>query len=262
MNTSSTYIGKRGSIAIAAFLLFLPGVAGAAQDRDSDGDGLTDYQESFVYFSDPQVADTDGDSFPDGGEVKMGYSPLVPKLHMYEHDLDGDGLNDWAEVWFGSSANNIDSDGDGFTDFDEVMYGYSPSSVEPTVQFKRKIVIDKTLQRLYFYVDTIKILNLAVSTGNPSTQTPSGSFSIERKLPVKRYVGPGYDLPGVEWNMQFKPMYYIHGAYWHNYFGLRTASHGCVNMSTKDAGLIYPYVNIGFDVEIIGETPAHQVVGL
>lgn len=43
--------------------------------RDSDGDGLTNYQEAVVYGTNPQVADTDGDGFPDGYEVSVGTNP-------------------------------------------------------------------------------------------------------------------------------------------------------------------------------------------
>jgi len=246
---------------MSAACLFLVPIAALAGDVDTDSDGLTDYQEEFVYFTDPLISDTDGDSFPDGGEVKMGYSPLAPKLQMHQHDLDGDGLNDWLEVWFGSSMNETDSDGDGYEDFDEVMHGYSPADAAPELAYERKMVVDKTNQRLFFYVDEVKVLNLAASTGNPWTETPSGTFNIERKLASKRYRGVDYDLENVPWNMEFKRMYYIHGTYWHNDFGIQTHSHGCVNLSIKDAALIYPYVGIGFEVEIIGETPANRVVG-
>lgn len=43
---------------------------------DSDSDGLTDIQETTIYKTDPFNADTDGDSFLDGNEVKSGYNPL------------------------------------------------------------------------------------------------------------------------------------------------------------------------------------------
>jgi hypothetical protein len=43
--------------------------------NDHDGDGLTNYQEIVDYHSDPQLADTDGDGFPDGYEASLGFSP-------------------------------------------------------------------------------------------------------------------------------------------------------------------------------------------
>ena len=45
--------------------------------NDSDDDGLTNYQEHVVYFTNPNLKDTDGDGFHDGYEVEHGYSPIL-----------------------------------------------------------------------------------------------------------------------------------------------------------------------------------------
>ncbi|MEI6529492.1 MAG: thrombospondin type 3 repeat-containing protein [Candidatus Falkowbacteria bacterium] len=42
---------------------------------DTDNDGLSDYEEVKIYHSNPLNADTDGDTFLDGAEVKSGYDP-------------------------------------------------------------------------------------------------------------------------------------------------------------------------------------------
>jgi hypothetical protein len=42
---------------------------------DSDGDGLTDYDEAVVFGTNPLNPDTDGDSYKDGDEVRNGYNP-------------------------------------------------------------------------------------------------------------------------------------------------------------------------------------------
>lgn len=44
--------------------------------KDTDADGLTDYEEFNFYHSNPDLADTDGDGFKDGDEVRKGYNPL------------------------------------------------------------------------------------------------------------------------------------------------------------------------------------------
>lgn len=45
---------------------------------DSDSDGLGDKEEVDIYNTDPLKADTDGDTFADGVEVRGGYNPVGP----------------------------------------------------------------------------------------------------------------------------------------------------------------------------------------
>lgn len=66
--------------------------------KDSDGDGLTDYDEINIYHTDPLKADTDGDGLFDREEVKVYHTDPI----------------------------NPDTDGDGFKDGDEVKSGYNP----------------------------------------------------------------------------------------------------------------------------------------
>lgn len=60
---------------------------------DTDGDGLTDFDEVNVYETDPTDADTDGDGLNDGEEINMNTDPL-------NRDTDDDGINDGIEVRF------------------------------------------------------------------------------------------------------------------------------------------------------------------
>lgn len=88
---------------------------------DGDGDNLTNAEERF-YGTDPQNADTDGDSYKDGEEVRNGYNPLgLGKL-----DTDNDGFPDPDERKFGSDPFNPDTDGDGYSDGDEIKHGHNP----------------------------------------------------------------------------------------------------------------------------------------
>ncbi len=85
-------------------------------DIDSDGDGLTDSEETNIYKTDPNNPDTDGDGLLDGEEVHVYKTdPLNP-------DTDGDGLKDGAEVHkYKTNPLNPDTDADGLTDGDEVL---------------------------------------------------------------------------------------------------------------------------------------------
>jgi hypothetical protein len=43
---------------------------------DSDKDGLSDYEELFIYFTDVLNTDTDGDGYSDKEEIDSGFDPL------------------------------------------------------------------------------------------------------------------------------------------------------------------------------------------
>ena len=47
-----------------------------------------------------------------------------------------------------------------------------------------------------------------------------------------------YTVEEVPFAQYFDGRYGLHGTYWHNRFGLRT-SHGCVNLSAKDAARVF-----------------------
>jgi len=57
---------------------------------DSDGDGLSDWDEVFIHGTDPHRADTDGDGISDGAEVFVGADPL-------DADEDDDGIPDGVD---------------------------------------------------------------------------------------------------------------------------------------------------------------------
>jgi hypothetical protein len=86
--------------------------------RDTDGDGLTDGEETgyrpdvVTHPSDPTRPDTDGDGIDDGREHEMGMRP--------DHvDIDGDRLTDDRELEFHSDPYDVDTDGDGEDDWAE-----------------------------------------------------------------------------------------------------------------------------------------------
>jgi hypothetical protein len=46
---------------------------------DSDGDGLSDFDERYVYSTSPYLADSDSDGFSDKDEIDEGFDPNCPK---------------------------------------------------------------------------------------------------------------------------------------------------------------------------------------
>ncbi|HYM15478.1 MAG TPA: hypothetical protein VEZ14_07950 [Dehalococcoidia bacterium] len=84
-------------ITIADFALMAQHFGVSCRGIDSDGDGLSNYEETAIYHTNPNNPDTDGDGLPDGVEVfSFGTNPLNP-------DTDGDGYTDGQEAAIGKS---------------------------------------------------------------------------------------------------------------------------------------------------------------
>lgn len=233
------------TIIIAAFSL----ANNPDKNRDTDNDGLTDYQEKDIYQTFHDNPNSDGDGYDDGTEVANGYSPKQPGKTMVEADTDNDGLNDKWEILLGTNLMVRDTDGDGYLDGSEVYNDFSPTDPNP-VKINKKIEVSTTNLNLNFFINNILMDSMPVSTGKPSTPTPLGEFEIIAKYPIKHY----NNLPNTKWNMHFTTKnglrYYIHGAYWHNKFGIDTVSGGCVNVRYEDMERLYIFTSIGTPVII------------
>ena len=91
-------------------------------ETDSDGDGLTDSEES-ENGTDPNDADSDDDGLSDGDELNVGTDPN-------DSDSDDDGLGDKEETIIGTDPNDADSDDDGVSDGDELSLGLDPEDAD------------------------------------------------------------------------------------------------------------------------------------
>ena len=85
-----------------------------------------------------------------------------------------------------------------------------------------------------------------ISSGSHKHPTPPGLYRITSKMGYSDMRSrPGddeaYYVEGVPWVMYFDGRYALHGTFWHNRFGNRT-SHGCVNLSAKDARRVFDAV--------------------
>ena len=105
---------------------------------DTDGDGLTDYEEVYKLGTDPLKADSDNNGIPDGEEdsdadqITDAEELALGLSHILE-DTDGDKVSDYDELnVYGTDPLNKDSDGDGAEDGWELEYGYQPGSANET----------------------------------------------------------------------------------------------------------------------------------
>lgn len=125
----------------------------------------------------------------------------------------------------------------------------------------KRVEVDLTSQRLYAFEGENKIYAFIISSGKPWTPTPTGEFKPWGKFRFDRMIGGSvqlgnyYDLPNVPYTVYFYQGYAIHGTYWHNNFG-HPMSHGCVNLRTEDAGLLYNWIGFDTPIKIYGITPS------
>ncbi|MGA2351660.1 MAG: L,D-transpeptidase [Terracidiphilus sp.] len=113
---------------------------------------------------------------------------------------------------------------------------------------KLALVEDGQLKKVY-----------TVAVGKPSTPSPVGSFTIERRAANPTYhhngktvlPGPGNPV-GTRWMGLSKQGYGIHGTNEPNSIG-KAASHGCIRMAQTDLEEFYALVDVGDTVEIVGE---------
>lgn len=232
---------------------------------DTDGDGLNDYEEVKIYHTDPLKFDTNNNGYSDSRDILDGFSPTHSgQAPLMDIDTDGDGLNDGVELKLGTDTQKIDTDGDGLSDKDEVYLGNNPAVFgDARDAVERHVEVDLTHQQLHYFMNGVELGIMPVSTGLPSKRTPNGTFTIFRKVPIARYTnntpGDEYDLKNVHWNLEFKNGYFLHEAYWHNQFGIRGMSHGCVNMRLADVAILYQFLDIGDKVIVYGKTPIGRV---
>lgn len=89
---------------------------------DTDGDGIPDTLEVFVFDTDHRKVDTDGDAQSDFEEIFFAGTPPTDA----GQDFDGDGLSDALEATIGTSPNKSDTDGDGLNDGEELFFNTDP----------------------------------------------------------------------------------------------------------------------------------------
>jgi L,D-transpeptidase catalytic domain/Putative peptidoglycan binding domain len=129
----------------------------------------------------------------------------------------------------------------------------TPFAVVDGGEFNQWILVDLDARQAYAYVGQEIVRQFAVSGGKSITPTPLGTFKIFAKTPVQtmcgNYVPEGYSCtPNVRWSSWFFPDYALHGAWWHNEFGVINRSHGCVNFRDNDAQWVYDWAPIGTPV--------------
>lgn len=135
--------------------------------------------------------------------------------------------------------------------------------IEPPAEFPRFarrgvkwIDVSLLRQTLVAYEGTRPVYATLVSTGKDGVEdhkdshaTIQGTFLIHTKhltvtMDADEDEGDEFDLRDVPYVQYFKEGYALHAAYWHDDFG-NPRSHGCVNLSPRDAAWLFGWTTPG-----------------
>ncbi len=227
---------------------------GVAVQRISFGAASADYASGLSL----SAGDVDGDGHAEvivsqnAGRVVRAYTAggvLLREFAPYAADADA------------VRAAAGDVDGDGRSDlvtapFPRLMSASTNLAVAATAPSGKYIEVDLKRQQLYAWENGRLAYTFLISSGIARFPSPTGDFAVLKKIPKMDYVwnyGPGnpnnYSLRNVPWNLNFKPHFYIHDAYWHNSFGI-PKSHGCINVNLPNSKWIYDWADVGTPVHI------------
>src|SRR5471030_1723331 len=107
-------------------------------------------------------------------------------------------------------------------------------------QAKISITVDKNAQQMTVAVDGVERYQWPVSTGNPSHETPNGSFRTFR-MEADHYSKEFDDAPMPHSIFFTKAGHAIHGTESEGRLG-NPVSHGCVRLSRANAATLYALV--------------------
>lgn len=118
------------------------------------------------------------------------------------------------------------------------------------------IAVDTYEQTLAVYRGGQLVFATLASSGSRYFPTRPGTFKVWAKFTYGRMTGvyrqdrsDFYFLEDVPWILYYDGDRALHGAYWHDSFGVQT-SHGCVNLSPRDSRWLFNFVNVGDTVMV------------
>ncbi len=137
--------------------------------------------------------------------------------------------------------------------FDGASFPYTHverARAAPAAEAESKIVIDTKKRQLTLFLKGETSGTFPVAVGKPSTPTPVGEWKVRRKA---RHWGGGFGTRWIGLNVPWG-IYGIHGT--NKPYSIGTAaSHGCIRMYNRDVEKIYPHVEAGMPVVIVGPEP-------
>ncbi len=111
----------------------------------------------------------------------------------------------------------------------------------------RWVDLDLDEQVLVAYDGDKPVFATLFSSGRRKKDTPPALYRLRSKAALTKMAAEEretshYEVSEVPWATRFRSGLYFHAAYWHDQFGT-PKSHGCVNLSPKDARWIYDWTD-------------------
>lgn len=191
--------------------------------------------------------------------ASIGLIPTLPSLISHQDPIDPHNLHSTYDPTASLAVFNNQ-----ILSIPKVSPSILGDSISLPSSSSKQISVDLTTQTLTAFEDGQKKFEYQISSGTWN-RTPSGTFTIWAKVRSQKMsggskeLGTYYYLPNVPHVLFFyndttpkKVGYSIHGAYWHNNFGV-PMSHGCINMRTTEVGSIYDWAEIGTTITINGK---------
>lgn len=171
------------------------------------------------------------DGSPDAAVV--GRLPLQAELFVEDRVVRRRGV-EWVAV-VGETT--------GWVDASEIRRWFEAPRPDGIGDEELWIDVELEQQTLAVMLGDAPLFVTMIASGNHKHPTPQGIFRIKTKMATSTMDSqPGdeeaYAVEAVPWAQFFYKRYGLHGTFWHNRFGRRT-SHGCVNLSARDAALVY-----------------------
>lgn len=134
------------------------------------------------------------------------------------------------------------------------FFSTSPVAAQGVFTTDKLITVDIGKQMVYAWQGGKQVYSTKASTGMKFTPTVTGTFKINRKVAMQDMKGyyPPYEpyfIKNVPNVMYFYGAYAIHGAHWHNKFGMRV-THGCVNVPVAASEWLYSFADNGTRVMV------------
>jgi len=188
------------------------------------------------------------------GALEPGAYAEIRGWHDGWWQITYEGSLGWVAGWLVVSANTDDVPEAEPPPLPPIEVAPSPTPVLPPaapgeIDEGRWIDVDLSEQLLVAYESHIPVRTMLVSTGLPSTPTPTGQFRIWIKFRYDDMEGPGYFIEDVPFVMYFHKGYGLHGVTWHGNFG-HPMSHGCVNLPAEEAEWLFNWTDVGTLVNV------------